>query len=60
MDKKDDFDFDIEKIKREQVNQMKNSIKKVVNENKEYYKDKDYAKYFFKNIQKEHEKHIDE
>ena len=47
MDKKDDFDFDIEKIKREQVNQMKNSIKKVVNENKEYYKDKDYAKYFF-------------
>ena len=38
--------YDIEKIKKEQVEKIKNSIKKVVNEDKEYYKNKEYAKYF--------------
>ena len=32
--------FDIEKIKKEQVEKIKDSIKKVVNEDKNYYKDK--------------------
>lgn len=36
----------LEKIKKEQVKKIKDSIKKIVNEDKEYYKDKDYAKYF--------------
>ena len=44
MDKKDNYDID--KIKKEQVKKIKDSIKKVVNDNKEYYKNKEYAKYF--------------
>lgn len=44
MNRKDNYD--IEKIKNEQVKKIKDSIKKVVNDDKNYYKDKDYAKNF--------------
>lgn len=44
MEMKDNYD--IEKIKKEQIEKIKDSIKKVVNEDKEYYKNKEYAKYF--------------
>lgn len=47
MEMKDNFD--IEKIKKEQVEKIKDSIKKVVNEDKNYYKDKEYAKPFIQN-----------
>jgi len=43
--KKND-NYNIEEMKKEQVKKIKNSIKKIVNKNKDYYKDKDYAKHF--------------
>lgn len=42
MARKDNFGVD--KIKKEQVEKIKKAIQTVVNSDKEYYKDKDYAK----------------
>ncbi len=39
-------DEDFEKIAKEQLEKIKDAIKEVVNDNKDYYIDKDYAKYF--------------
>ena len=39
----------LKQIKREQVTKIRNSIVKIVSDNKEYYKDKEYAKPFMQN-----------
>ena len=38
--------IDIDLIKKKQVEKIKRCIIKLVNEDNEYYKDKEYAKYF--------------
>lgn len=40
--------IDLEKIKKEQVKNIKKCIEKFVSDNKEYYQDKEYAEKFKK------------
>lgn len=49
MNKKDNYN--IEKIKKQQVENIKDSIIKIVNKYPDYYKDKEYAQKFL-NIDK--------
>lgn len=39
----------LKQIKKEQVTKIRNSIVKIVSDNKDYYKDKEYAKPFMPN-----------
>ena len=39
----------LKQIKKEQVTKIRNSIVKIVSDNKDYYKDKEYAKPFMSN-----------
>lgn len=44
------YNLDFEGIKKEQVKKIKKCIEKVINDNKEYYQDKEYAKKFINNL----------